>query len=57
MEDITLILHKNKQTKNKVVYGTRDTEIIPNLYIEKGALGNVPPNALRIVISEASAEG
>ena len=57
MEDLTLTMRRIKQTKNKVVYGTRDGSVIQGLYIEKDALGDVPPDTLRIVISEQSARG
>ena len=56
MQDIALVLHRNKQTKNKVIYGTGDGSVIQSLYIEKDALGEVPPARLRIVISEESAQ-
>ena len=52
METITLTLYKSKETKNKAVYGTGDGSIIQGLYIDKEALGNTPPNTLRIVISQ-----
>ena len=52
MEPITLILYKSKQTKNKVVYSTKDGNIIQGLYIDKDALGDTPPNTLRIVMSQ-----
>ena len=45
METLTLILHKSKETKNKVVYGTKDGSVIQSVYIDKDALGDVrqPP--------------
>ena len=45
METLTLTLHKTKDTKNKVVYGTKD------------ALGDVPPATLQVVISPAVSPG
>ena len=37
MESLTLILHKAKDTKNKVVYGTKDGSVIQSVYIDKDA--------------------
>ena len=51
MERLTLTLHKTKDTKNKVVYGTKDGEVIQSVYIDKDALGDVPPDTLQVVIS------
>ena len=51
METLTLTLHKIKDTKNKVVYGTKDSDIIQSVYIDKDALGDVPPATLQLVIS------
>ena len=51
MDQLTLTLHKIKDTKNKVVYGTKDGEVIQSVYIDKEALGDVPPAALQVVIS------
>ena len=51
MEKLTLTLHKTKDTKNKVVYGTKDGEVIQSVYIDKDALGDVPPDTLQVVIS------
>ena len=42
MEKLTLTLHKTKDTKNKVVYGTKDGDVIQSVYIDKDALGDVP---------------
>ena len=42
MEKLTLTLHKTKDTKNKVVYGTKDGEVIQSVYIDKDALGRRP---------------
>ena len=42
METLTLTLHKTKDTKNKVVYGTKDGEVIQSVYIDKDALGDDP---------------
>ena len=52
MEKLTLTLHKTKDTKNKVVYGTKDGEVIQSVYIDKDALGDVPPDTLQVVISQ-----
>ena len=41
MEQLTLTLHKTKDTKNKVVYGTKDGSVIQSVYIDKDALGDV----------------
>ena len=46
MEKLTLTLHKTKDTKNKVVYGTKDGDVIQSVYIDKDALGDVPPDTL-----------
>ena len=51
MEKLTLTLHKTKDTKNKVVYGTKDGEVIQSVYIDKDALGDVPPAMLQVVIT------
>ena len=51
METLTLTLHKIKDTKNKVVYGTKDGDVIQSVYIDKAALGDVPPATLQVVIS------
>ena len=37
METLTLTLHKSKETKNKVVYATRDGSVIQGVYIDKDA--------------------
>ena len=47
METLTLTLHKSKETKNKVVYGT----LIQSVYIDKDSLGDVSPAAIQVVIS------
>ena len=39
MEELTLVLKKSKETKNKVVYGTQDGSVIQSVYIDKDALG------------------
>ena len=51
MEQLTLTLHKTKDTKNKVVYGTKDGDVIQSVYIDKDALGDVPPATLQVVIT------
>ena len=51
MEEITLVLKKSKETKNKVVYGTQDGSVIQSVYIDKDALGSAPPETLQVVIS------
>ena len=51
MEPLTLTLHKSKETKNKVVYGTGDGSVIQSVYIDKDALGDVPPEKVKVVIS------
>ena len=51
MEELKLILHKAKETKNKVVYGTADGSVIQSVYIDKDALGNEPPEKVKVVIS------
>ena len=55
MDQLTLTLHKTKDTKNKVVYGTKDGEVIQSVYIDKDALGDVPPATLQVVISPQEA--
>ena len=52
MEKLTLQLHKAKETKNKVVYGTRDGSIIQSVYIDREALGDSPPQTIQVVISQ-----
>ena len=51
METLTLTLHKSKETKNKVVYGTRDGSVIQGVYIDKDALGDTAPATIQVVIS------
>ncbi len=51
METLTLTLHKTKDTKNKVVYGTKDGSVIQSVYIDKDALGDVPPAAIQVVLT------
>ena len=51
MEPLTLTLHKSKETKNKVVYGTGDGSVIQSVYIDKDALGETSPAAIQVVIS------
>ena len=50
METLTLTLNKAKETKNKVVYGTADGSVIQSVYIDKDALGNEPPEKVKVVI-------
>ena len=51
METLTLTLHKTKDTKNKVVYGTKDGGVIQSVYIDKEALGDVPLATIQVAIS------
>ena len=51
MDPLTLTLHKTKETKNKVVYNTGDGSVIQSVYIDKDALGDVPPATIQVVIS------
>ena len=51
MEMLTLTLHKAKETKNKVVYGTGDGSVIQSVYIDKDTLGDAPPATIQVVIS------
>ena len=51
METLTLTLYKAKETKNKVVYGTKDGSVIQSVYIDKDALGDTPPAAIQVVMS------
>ena len=51
MEILTLTLHKAKETKNKVVYGTGDGSVIQSVYIDRDALGDAPPATIQMVIS------
>ena len=58
MEKLTLTLHKTKDTKNKVVYGTKDGDVIQSVYIDKDALGgsstgHAPSGHIRTVSIEA----
>ena len=55
MDQLTLTLHKTKDTKKKVVYGTKDGAGIQSVYIDKDALGDVPPATLQVVISPQEA--
>ena len=51
MEKLTLTLLKTKDTKNKVVYGTKDGSVIQSVYIDKDAPDDVPPATLQVVIA------
>ena len=51
MEKLTLTLHKTKDTKNKVVYGTKDGSVIQSVYIDKDALGDTPPEVIEVVLT------
>ncbi len=52
METLTLTLHKAKETKNKVVYDTKDgRSVIQSVYIDKDALGEALPATIQVVIS------
>ena len=51
MEKLTLPLHKTKDTKNKVVYGTKDGSVIQSVYIDKEALGETPPQTIEVVLT------
>ena len=51
METLARILHKSKETKNKVVYDTKDGSVIRSVYIDKDALGDVSPATIQVVIS------
>ncbi len=51
METLTLILHKSKETKHKVVCGTKDGSVIQSVYIDKDALGDVSSATIQVVIS------
>ena len=50
-ETLTLTLHKTKDTKNKVVHGTKDGSIIQSVYIDKDTLGDTPPGAIEVVLT------
>ena len=57
MEILTLTLHKAKETKNKVVYGTKDGSVIQSVYIVQGRAGrrsarNHPDGHIRTVSIE-----
>ena len=51
MGKLTLTLLKTKDTKNKVVYGTKDGSVIQSVYIDKDSLGNEPPEKVKVVIT------
>lgn len=51
MDSLTLTLHKAKETKNKIVYGTADGSVIQSVYIDREALGKEPPASITVVIS------
>ena len=51
METLTLTLNKAKETKNKIVYGTADGSVIQSVYIDRDALGEEPPEKVKVVIS------
>ena len=51
METVTVTLHKAKETKNKLVYGTADGTVIQSVYIDRDALGNEPPASIKVVIT------
>ena len=50
MEPLTLTLHKTKDTRNQVVYGTEDGSFVQSVYIDKDSPGNVPPATIQVVI-------
>ena len=51
MGKLTLTLHKTKDTKNKVVYDTKDGSVIQSVYIDKEALGDTPPGTVQFINS------
>ena len=51
METLTLILHKTKDTKNRVVYATKDGIVIQGVYIDGDVLCAAPLNTIKAVIS------
>ena len=51
MDTLTLTLHKSKETKNKVVYGTTDGSVIQSVYIDRDALGDKAPEAIKVILS------
>ena len=51
MDKLTLTLHKAKETKNKLVYGTADGSVIQSVYIDRDALGDQAPASIKVVIS------
>ena len=51
VEKLTLTLHKTKETKNKVVYGTEDGNVIQSVYIDRDALGDAPPEVIQLVLT------
>ena len=48
---LSLIPQQEKDTTNKVVYGTKDGSVIQGVYIDRGALGDAPPNTIQVLIS------
>ena len=48
---MTLTRPKAKDTKNKVVYGTKDGSVIQSVCIDRDALGDAPPATIQVVIS------
>ena len=51
METLNITLHKSKETKNKIVYGTADGSVIQSVYIDRDALGDQTPASIKVVIS------
>ena len=51
METLTPTLHKAKETKDKVVDGTKDGSVIQSVYIDKDVLGDVLPDTIQVIIS------
>ena len=51
MDTLTLTLHKAKTTKNKIVYGTADGNVIQSVYIDRESLGDEPPESIKVVLS------
>ena len=51
MDTLNITLHKSKETKNKIVYGTADGSIIQSVYIDRDALGDQAPASIKVVIS------
>ena len=51
MEGLTPTLHKSRETRNRVVYGTADGSVIQSACIDEDAPGDAPPATVPVATS------